>query len=43
MVFSFDKKVEFNFWTDYPKKLTAEQKAIFDAENAILVQDLKGW
>lgn len=42
MIFSFDKKNEFNFWQDYPHKLTPEQKAIFDAENAILVQDLKG-
>ncbi|HHF4806174.1 TPA: hypothetical protein ACPPHQ_000083 [Haemophilus influenzae] len=41
-VFSFDKKTEFNFWQDYPHKLTAEQKAIFDAENEILVRELKG-
>lgn len=41
-VFSFDKKTKFNFWTDYPHKLTPEQKAIFDTENAILVKDLKG-
>lgn len=42
LVFSFDKKTEFNFWQDYPHKLTPEQKDAFDAENAILVQDLKG-
>lgn len=42
MVFSFDKKAEFNFWQDYPHKLTPEQKAIFDKENAILVRELKG-
>lgn len=42
MVFSFDKNVEFNFWQDYPHKLTAEQKVIFDAENEILVRELKG-
>ncbi|TID29212.1 hypothetical protein JO83_00705 [Avibacterium paragallinarum] len=42
MVFSFDKEEEFNFWQDYPHKLTPEQKAIFDAENAELVRDLKG-
>ncbi|WP_208605825.1 DUF7675 family protein, partial [Rodentibacter genomosp. 1] len=41
IVFSFDKKVEFNFWADYPHKLTAEQKAIFDMENQELVK-LKG-
>ncbi|KGQ55047.1 hypothetical protein IO44_07765 [Gallibacterium anatis str. Avicor] len=41
MVFSFDKKEEFSFWQDYPHKLTPEQKAIFDAENEVLVQDLK--
>ncbi|SUT93211.1 Uncharacterised protein [[Actinobacillus] rossii] len=42
LVFSFDKFTEFNFWQDYPHKLTPEQKAIFDAENEILVRDLKG-
>lgn len=42
MVFSFDKKVEFNFWQDYPHKLTTEQKAIFDKENAVLARELKG-
>ncbi|MDP0404804.1 hypothetical protein Q7Y91_11110 [Glaesserella parasuis] len=42
LVFSFDKVIEFNFWQDYPHKLTPEQKAIFDAENEILVRDLKG-
>lgn len=42
LVFSFDMKIEFNFWQDYPHKLTSEQKSIFDAENAILVKNLKG-
>lgn len=42
MVFSFDKKSEFNFWQDYPNKLTKEQKVIFDKENEILVKSLKG-
>ena len=37
LVFSFDKKKLFNFWTDYPDKLTAEQRAVFDAENPELV------
>ena len=32
-VFSFDKKKEFNMFADYPWKLTAEQKKIFDEEN----------
>lgn len=32
-LFSFDKKTVFNMFADYPHKLTAEQKAIFDAEN----------
>ena len=32
-VFTFDKKTFFNLFADYPHKLTAEQKAIFDKEN----------
>ena len=32
-VFTFDKKEYFNMFQDYPHKLTAEQKAIFDKEN----------
>ena len=32
-IFSFDKKTEFNVFRDYPKKLTSEQKKIFDEEN----------
>ena len=28
--FSFDKKKVFNFFRDYPDKLTKEEKAIFD-------------
>lgn len=31
-VFSFDKVHEFNLFQDYPYKLTAGQKAIFDKE-----------
>lgn len=32
-IFSFDKVEEFNLFADYPHKLTAEQKEIFDREN----------
>lgn len=32
-IFSFDKKVKFNLFADYPYKLSQEQKAIFDKEN----------
>lgn len=31
--FSFDKEQIFNMFQDYPYKLTAEQKRIFDQEN----------
>ena len=32
-LFSFDKKVVFNLFADYPQKLTQKQKALFDKEN----------
>lgn len=32
-VFSFDKKIQFNMFRDYPHALTPEQKKIFDEEN----------
>lgn len=41
-VFSFDKVHEFNMFSDYPKKLTPEQKAIFDKENPYWADFFKG-
>jgi hypothetical protein len=32
-LFTFDKKVIFNLFADYPHKLSKEQKQIFDKEN----------
>lgn len=32
-LFTFDKKVIFNLFSDYPHKLSKEQKQIFDEEN----------
>ncbi|MCQ2581913.1 MAG: hypothetical protein MJ170_02935 [Alphaproteobacteria bacterium] len=37
-LFSFDKKHIFNFFQDYPQKLTKEQKLIFDRENPELAK-----
>lgn len=36
-LFSFDRVKIFNFFMDYPQKLTAEQKRIFDKENPMLI------
>lgn len=36
ILFSFDQKTIFNFWTDYPDKLTDEQIEIFKKENPTL-------
>lgn len=35
-LFSFDKKTIFNFFQDYPQKLTPEQIEIFKKENPTL-------
>ncbi|TDP56424.1 DUF7675 family protein [Aminicella lysinilytica] len=32
-LFSFDKKKVYNMFRDYPDKLSAEEKQIFDEEN----------
>lgn len=32
-IFSFDRKKTFNLYTDYPLKLSKEEKEIFDKEN----------
>ena len=32
-LFTFDKKIIFNLFADYPHKLSKEQKQIFDKEN----------
>lgn len=37
-LFSFDKKVIFNMFADYPEKLTEEQRRIFDTENPELAE-----
>ena len=33
LLFSFDRKKIFNYWTDYPLHLSEEQKKLFDEEN----------
>ena len=37
-LFSFDQKTIFNFWIDYPDKLTPEQIEIFKKENPIMAE-----
>ncbi len=41
-VFSFDKETKFNLFTDYPHKLTPEQKGVFDNENPYWKEFFKG-
>ena len=38
ILFTFDKKTVFNFWQDYPEKLTPEQIRIFKKENPVLAE-----
>ncbi|MCR5764580.1 MAG: hypothetical protein K6G09_01250 [Treponema sp.] len=38
ILFSFDQKDIFNFWIDYPDKLTPEQIEIFKKENPTLAE-----
>ena len=39
ILFSFDEgKTVYNFWTDYPDKLTPEQVEIFKQTNPILAE-----
>lgn len=37
-LFSFDKKTVFNFFSDYPAKLTKEQIEIFKKEQPLLAE-----
>lgn len=37
-LFTFDKKTVFNFFRDYPEKLTEEQIKIFQKENPALAE-----
>lgn len=38
ILFSFDKKTVYNFWTDYPDKLTPEQVETFKRECPALAE-----
>ena len=40
-IFSFDKDISFNMFSDYPWKLTKEQKEIFDRENPFWAEFFK--
>ncbi|MDK8502103.1 hypothetical protein QP860_03445 [Aerococcus sp. UMB1112A] len=41
ILFSFDQKTIYNFWPDYPDKLSLEEKQLFDEEFPELAE-LKG-
>lgn len=41
-LFSFDKEKVFNLFTDYPYKLTEQEKQIFDEENPGWADFFKG-
>jgi len=36
LLFSFDREKIYNFWKDYPDKLTPEEREIFARENPTL-------
>lgn len=40
-LFSFDRETVFNLFSDYPWKLTPEQRLIFDRENPYWVEFFK--
>ena len=40
--FSFDKKKIYNLFSDYPYRLTPEERAIFDSENPYWADFFKG-
>lgn len=42
LLISFDKKKIYNLWTDYPGKLTPEEKEIFDKENPFWAEFFRG-
>ncbi len=39
--FSFDRRKVYNLYSDYPDKLTQEERRIFDAENPFWVDYFK--
>lgn len=41
-LFTFDKKTIYNMFSDYPAKLTPEQKELFDKENPYWAEFFRG-